>query len=84
MKTEIKNAIAHSASHDEIVTVRAHNKEAARDALAIAKQIAVESGLHYDSTDSNEGSECWACKGDSERMEWRLDIRFTEESMMRW
>lgn len=71
----IQEAIARSESHTEIVHLTASTKDEARAMIAEAISLADDNDLEADSGDTNEGYEVWACKPDSEAMEWRIAIK---------
>jgi hypothetical protein len=79
--TEIKNAIARSESHNEIVRVVVADKTSAADAIAEAKRIAAEAGLYCGVNGTNEGWDIYACDEDEsgDKMDWRIDLRISAE-----
>lgn len=75
--TEIKNAIARSESHDDIVRVVVADRTSAADAIAEAKRIAAEAGRYCGVNDTNEGWDIYACDEDEigDKMDWRIELR---------
>lgn len=74
----ITDAITRSESHTEIVHLDAATKDEAEAMIAEAKTIAEAAELEFDSTDTNDGYDLWACAEGSEKMEWRLKIKVGE------